>query len=147
MAGGMAGRSMLGRSMLGSSSAPQLPARGVHGGASLPPVDALPRAAAAAAAAAAAGGGSEDASAAGEWQIGAAAVAQFKRMFEQACAAVGPGTDRLEKSQAGAVLAMSGLPTEALLAIWALADLDRDERLDLREYPLCCSNPDPGPDR
>ena len=45
------------------------------------------------------------------------------------------------------MLAMSGLPSEALLAIWALADLDRDERLDLREYPLCCSNPDPGPDR
>jgi hypothetical protein len=46
---------------------------------------------------------------------------------------VGPGTDRLDKSQAGALLSISGLPTEVLLAIWSLADADGDDRLDLRE--------------
>jgi hypothetical protein len=116
------------RSMVGSSSAPELHARGVHAGSPLPPLVA-PRAAAAAAAC----GRSEGASDAAEWQIDAAAVAQFKLMFEQACAAVGPGTDRLDKSQAGALLSISGLPTEVLLAIWSLADADGDDRLDLRE--------------
>ena len=78
-------------------------------------------------------GRSENASAVDEWQMDAAAVAQFKLMFDQACAAVGPGTDRLDKSQAGAVLSMSGLPTEVLLTIWSLADVDGDDRLDLIE--------------
>ena len=47
---------------------------------------------------------------------------------------------------------MSGLPTEVLLQIWALADLDGDDRLDLRGYLLCCwlvrrgvQNPNPNP--
>ena len=59
-------------------------------------------------------------------------------MFAEACAAQGPGTDRLGKSQAGAVLAMSGLPTDVLLSIWSLADVNGDDRLDLRGYLLCC---------
>ena len=59
-------------------------------------------------------------------------------MFAEACAAAGPGTDRLGKSQAGAVLAMSGLPTDVLLSIWSLADVNGDDRLDLRGYLLCC---------
>ena len=125
------GRSCSRCMMVSSSSAPELPARGVHGGAHggppLPPVVVGPRVAVAAC------GRSEDASVAVEWQIDAAAVAQFKLMFVQACAAAGPGTDRLDKSQAGAVLSMSGLPTEVLLAIWSLADVDGDDRLDLRE--------------
>ena len=33
---------------------------------------------------------------------------------------------------------MSGLPTETLLQIWSLADVDGDGVLDLREYLLCC---------
>ena len=33
---------------------------------------------------------------------------------------------------------MSGLPTEVLLQIWALADVNGDDRLDLRGYLLCC---------
>ena len=93
----------------------------------MPPVVVGPRVAVAAC------GRSEDASVAAEWQIDAAAVAQFKLMFVQACAAAGPGTDRLNKSQAGAVLSMSGLPTEVLLSIWSLADVDGDDRLDLLE--------------
>ena len=121
-----------GQSCVRSTSAPELPARGVHAAAAVAPR-----------AAAAAGGGPEDASAAAEWQIEVAAVAQFKLMFDQACAAAGPGTDRLDKSQAGAGLSMSGLPTEVLLAIWSLADVDGDDRLDLRECLLCCSNPRP----
>ena len=125
------GRSCARCMMVSSSSAPELRARGVHGGQAhggppLPPVMA-PRVAVAAC------GRSEDASAAAEWQMDAAAVAQFKLMFVQACAAVGPGTDRLDKSQAGALLSMSGLPTEVLLTIWSLADVDGDDRLDLLE--------------
>ena len=73
-----------------------------------------------------------------QWRLDAAAVAQFSRIFADACAAAGPGTDRLGKSQAGAVLAMSGLPTEVLLSIWSLADVNGDDRLDLRGYLLCC---------
>ena len=67
-----------------------------------------------------------------------ATVSMFSQMFADACAAQGPGTDRLGKAQAGAVLAMSGLPTEVLLQIWGLADVDGDDRLDLRGYLLCC---------
>ena len=73
-----------------------------------------------------------------DWRINAAAVAQFSQMFADACAAQGPGTDRLGKAEAGAVLAMSGLPTEVLLQIWSLADVNGDDRLDLRGYLLCC---------
>ena len=47
---------------------------------------------------------------------------------------------------------MSGLPTEVLLQIWALADVNGDDRLDLRGYLLCCwlvrrgvQNPNPNP--
>ena len=57
-------------------------------------------------------------------------------MFAEACAAAGPGTDRLGKSQAGAVLAMSGLPTDVLLSIWSLADVNGDELVDLNEDGL-----------
>ena len=87
-----------------------------------------------------------------EWRLDAAAVAQFSRLFADACAAAGPGTDRLSKPQAGAVLALSGLPTHVLLQIWALADVNGDDRLDLRGYLLCCwlvrrgvQNPNPNP--
>ena len=87
-----------------------------------------------------------------EWRLDAAAVAQFSRLFADACAAAGPGTDRLSKPQAGAVLALSGLPTHVLLQIWALADVNGDDRLDLRGYLVCCwlvrrsvQNPNPNP--
>ena len=81
-----------------------------------------------------------------EWRIDAGAVTQFTKMFTDACAAQGSGVDRLGKAEAGAVLSMSGLPVPTLLQIWSLADLDGDDRLDLREYLLRCSNPDRNPD-
>ena len=81
-----------------------------------------------------------------EWRIDAGAVTQFTKMFTDACAAQGSGVVRLGKAEAGAVLSMSGLPVPTLLQIWSLADLDGDDRLDLREYLLRCSNPDRNPD-
>jgi hypothetical protein len=74
----------------------------------------------------------------GEWSIDAVTVSKFSQMFANACASQGPGTDRLGKAEAGPVLTMSGLPTETLLQIWSLADVDGDDRLDLRGYLLCC---------
>ena len=67
------------------------------------------------------------------WPIDPRAVEQFCTMFAEACAAQGPGVDRLGKAQAGAVLTSSGLPTQLLLQIWSLADVDGDDQLDLRE--------------
>ena len=52
--------------------------------------------------------------------VDAAAVAMFTRFFADTCAAQGPGVDKLSKAQAGAVLNLSGLPTETLLQIWKL---------------------------
>ena len=52
------------------------------------------------------------AAAEGEWCIDAATVETFSAMFASACAAQGPGVDRLGKAEAGAVLSLSGLPTE-----------------------------------
>ena len=74
-----------------------------------------------------------DAAEAAAWPIDPRAVEQFCNMFAEACAAQGPGVDRLGKAQAGAVLTSSGLPTEVLLQIWGVADLDGDDMLDLRE--------------
>ena len=74
----------------------------------------------------------------GEWSIDAVTVSTFSQMFADACASQGPGTDRLGKAEAGPVLAMSGLPTETLLQIWSLADVNGDDRLDLRGFLLCC---------
>ena len=74
----------------------------------------------------------------GEWSIDTVTVSTFSQMFADACASQGPGTDRLGKAEAGPVLAMSGLPTETLLQIWSLADVDGHDRLDLRGYLLCC---------
>ena len=73
-----------------------------------------------------------------EWRVDAAAMTQFTKMFSDACSAQGAGVDRLGKAEAGAVLSMSGLPVPTLLQIWVLADLDGDDRLDLKEYLLCC---------
>ena len=73
-----------------------------------------------------------------EWRLDAGAMAQFTKMFTDACAVQGSGVDRLGKAEAGAVLSMSGLPVPTLLQIWLLADLDGDDRLDLKEYLLCC---------
>ena len=67
------------------------------------------------------------------WPIDPTAVAQFCTMFAEACAAQGAGVDRLGKAQAGAVLTSSGLPTQVLLQIWALADIDGDDQLNLQE--------------
>ena len=67
------------------------------------------------------------------WPVEPANVAQFCTMFAEACAAQGAGVDRLGKAQAGAVLTSSGLPTQVLLQIWALADVDGDDQLDLQE--------------
>ena len=53
-------------------------------------------------------------------------------------AAVGGGVHKVGKAEAGAVVTMSGLPIETLLQIWSLADLDGDDKLDMREYLLCC---------
>ena len=74
----------------------------------------------------------------GEWSIDEVTVSTFSKMFADACTSQGPGTDRLGKAEAGPVLAMSGLPTETLLQIWSLADVDDDDRLDLRGFLLCC---------
>ena len=73
-----------------------------------------------------------------EWRVDAAAMSQFTKMFTDACSAQGAGVDRLGKAEAGAVLSMSGLPVPTLLQIWVLADRDGDDRLDLKEYLLCC---------
>ena len=73
-----------------------------------------------------------------EWCLDAAAVTRFTKMFADACAAQGSGVDMLGKAEAGAVLSMSGLPVPMLLQIWSLADVDGDDRLDLKEYLLCC---------
>ena len=73
-----------------------------------------------------------------EWRIDPRAMTQFTQMFTDACAAHGSDVDRLGKAEAGAVLSMSGLPVPTLLQIWKLADLDGDDRLDLKEYLLCC---------
>ena len=62
------------------------------------------------------------AAAGGEWCIDAATVETFSAMFAGACAAQGPGVDRLGKAEAGAVLSLSGLPTEVQLQICSLAD-------------------------
>ena len=75
----------------------------------------------------------EAAEEAAAWPIDPANVAQFCTMFAEACAAQGAGVDRLGKAQAGAVLTSSGLPTQVLLQIWALADVDGDDQLDLQE--------------
>jgi hypothetical protein len=90
-------------------------------------------AAAAEAAAAAAEAAAAAAAEAAAWPIDPRAVEQFCTMFAEACAAQGPGVDRLGKAQAGAVLTSSGLPTQLLLQIWSLADVDGDDQLDLRE--------------
>ena len=73
-----------------------------------------------------------------EWRVDAAAMSQFTKMFTDACSAQGAGVDRLGKAEAGALLSMSGLPVPTLLQIWVLADVDGDDRLDLKEYLLCC---------
>ncbi len=78
------------------------------------------------------------AAAGGEWAVDAASVKRFSQTFAEACAAQGEGVDRLGKAEAGAVLTMSGLPTETLLQIWSLADVDGDGVLDRREYLICC---------
>ena len=75
----------------------------------------------------------EAAEEAAAWPIDPPAVGQFCTMFAEACAAQGAGVDRLGKAQAGAVLTSSGLPTQVLLQIWALADVDGDDQLDLQE--------------
>ena len=75
----------------------------------------------------------EAAEEAAAWPIEPTAVAQFCTMFAEACAAQGAGVDRLGKAQAGAVLTSSGLPTQVLLQIWALADIDGDDQLNLQE--------------
>jgi len=75
----------------------------------------------------------EAAEEAAAWPIEPTAVGQFCTMFAEACAAQGAGVDRLGKAQAGAVLTSSGLPTQVLLQIWALADIDGDDQLDLQE--------------
>ena len=75
----------------------------------------------------------EAAEEAAAWPVDPTAVGQFCTMFAEACAAQGAGVDRLGKAQAGAVLTSSGLPTQVLLQIWSLADIDGDDRLDLQE--------------
>jgi hypothetical protein len=98
-----------------------------------PKAEAAAAAAAAEAAAAAAEAAAAAAAEAAAWPIDPRAVEQFCTMFAEACAAQGPGVDRLGKAQAGAVLTSSGLPTQLLLQIWSLADVDGDDQLDLRE--------------
>jgi hypothetical protein len=91
------------------------------------------RTAAAAAAEASNEAAAEAAEEAAAWPVDPTAVGQFCTMFAEACAAQGAGVDRLGKAQAGAVLTSSGLPTQVLLQIWSLADIDGDDRLDLQE--------------
>jgi chemotaxis protein histidine kinase CheA len=72
------------------------------------------------------------------WSVDAAAVAQFTKLFTDACATQGSGVDRLGKAEAGAVLSLSGLPVLTLQQIWSLGDVDGDDQLDLKEFLLCC---------
>ena len=73
-----------------------------------------------------------------EWRLDAQAIERFSQMFADACTAAGEGVDKLGQAEAGPVLSMSGLPIEILLQIWALADVDGDDKLDVREYLVCC---------
>ena len=43
----------------------------------------------------------------------------------------------LDKSNAN--LSASGLTVDVLMRIWALSDLDGDDRLNLKEYIICCA--------
>ena len=57
----------------------------------------------------------------------AAAMALFAKMFADACAQSDCRTLGKQESQ----IALSGLPTDVLLHIWALSDVDGDDQLDL----------------
>ena len=69
-------------------------------------------------------------------QLDAGALAKYTALFEQSCQQAG-GVSSLDKASAG--LSKSGLPVDVLLRIWALVDLDGDDRLCLSEYLMCCS--------
>jgi uncharacterized membrane protein YgcG len=64
-----------------------------------------------------------------------AAIAKYTGIFQQACQQHGVAS--LDKASAG--LSKSGLPVDTLLKIWALVDLDGDDRLILPEYLMCCA--------
>ena len=70
-----------------------------------------------------------------DWQLEPAAVAKYVALFEEATAAAG-GVSSLAKSQAG--FHRSGLDVDALMQIWTLADIDGDDRLNLKEYLISC---------
>ena len=65
-----------------------------------------------------------------------ASVAKYVNMFEMAQAEAG-NVLSLAKEQAG--LVKSGLDVETLMHIWSLSDTDKDDRLNLKEYLICCS--------
>ena len=68
--------------------------------------------------------------------IDSAARAKYSALFEQHRANCG-GAATLDKANAG--LHQSGLAVDTLLKIWALVDVDKDDRLSLPEYLMCCA--------
>ena len=71
-----------------------------------------------------------------DWQLQPAAIAKYVALFEMAVQAEGAGATSLGKRYAG--LHRSGLALETLFQIWTLSDMDRDDRLTLKEYLICC---------
>ena len=71
-----------------------------------------------------------------EWAIDDAAQAKYANLFKKASEQAG-GALSIDKASAG--LSLSGLPVDTLLKIWALADLDGDDRLNMTEYLICCA--------
>ena len=67
--------------------------------------------------------------------LDAQSVAKYTALFNQYCQEAG-GVSSLDKASAG--LSRSGLPVEKLMHIWSLSDVDRDDRLSLSEYLICC---------
>ena len=70
-----------------------------------------------------------------EWTIDEKKRAQYAKLFTKLCNEAG-GVEKLGKANAG--LHQAGLPVDTLMAIWALADLDGDDLLNLPEYMICC---------
>ena len=70
-----------------------------------------------------------------EWTIDEKKRAQYTNLFTKLCNEAG-GVEKLGKANAG--LHQAGLPVDTLMAIWALADLDGDDLLNLPEYMICC---------
>ena len=69
-----------------------------------------------------------------DWTLDAPQISKFTALFTDLAAQAGH-VPSLDKASAG--LNRAGLPVDVLLQIWALADLDGDDRLSLAEYLIC----------